>query len=104
MFIQSFLRVPEGNSLAFMSRRSLHQRLEAHQRRTEDGGRVEEEAGLEPEEFVRQWLMELYNAAAWVESLGYVHGDIRPSNLLLDSQEHLKLADFDRVALIGTLS
>ena len=45
--------------------------------------------------------MELGAAASWLETLGYVHGDIRPPNLLLDSQEHLKLADFDCVAPIG---
>ncbi|KAF7506291.1 hypothetical protein GJ744_011864 [Endocarpon pusillum] len=48
--------------------------------------------------------MELSNAAAWLESLGYVHTDIRPPNLLLDSRDHLKLSDFDSMAEIGTLA
>lgn len=48
--------------------------------------------------------MELSNAAAWLESLGYVHTDIRPPNLLLDSHDHLKLTDFDSVRDIGTLA
>lgn len=101
--IQSFLRVPEGNFLAFMSCGSLHERLQAHQRQTDDG-RIEEVISIEPEHLIKRWLMELCNAAAWIESLGYVHGDIWPPNLLLDSQEHLKLTDFDCVAPIGTPS
>jgi serine/threonine protein kinase len=47
-------------------------------------------------------MMELSGATAWPESLGYAHGDIRPPNLLLDSQDHLKLADFDNTAAVGT--
>ena len=46
--------------------------------------------------------MELSDAAAWLESLGLLHGDIRPPNLPLDGEYHLKLADFDCVAEIGT--
>lgn len=48
--------------------------------------------------------MELCAGAAWIEALGYVHGDIRPPNLLLDRGEYLRLADFDCVAPIGTPS
>lgn len=102
--IQSFLRVPEGNFLAFMGGGSLHERLQASQRRSNDGTKVEEVTGTAPADLVKQWLMEVCNAAAWLESLGYVHGDIRPPNLLLDSHEHLKLADFDCVAPIGSPS
>ena len=102
--IQSFLRVPQGNFLAFMSCGSLHERLEAHQRRSDDGIRVEQVTGAVPENLIKQWFTELCNAAAWLEHLGYGHGDIRPPNLLLDSQEHLKLADFDCITPIGTPS
>lgn len=102
--VQSFLRVSDGNFLAFMSCGSLHQRLQAHQSWSDDGRRVEKVIETEPKSLVKQWLMEICNAAAWLESLGYVHGDIRPPNLLLDGQEHVKLADFDCVASIGTPS
>jgi serine/threonine protein kinase len=81
---------------------TLYDRLEAHQIRGQDGGKVKEVTATAPKYLIRRWLMELCNADAWLESLGYVHGDIRPPNLLLDSQEHLKLADFDYVAPIGT--
>lgn len=102
--VQSFLRVPHGNFLALMDGGSLHQRLQAYQRRSDDGMKVEEVTRTEPEYLIKQWLADICNAVAWLESLGYVHGDIRPPNLLLDDQQHIKLADFDCVAPIGTPS
>lgn len=104
--VQSFLRVPEGNFLAFLSGGTLDQRLRANQIRDGDGpwGRVVKVSKKEPMHLVERWIMELSNAAAWLESLGYVHTDIRPPNLLLDSQDHLKLSDFDSMAEIGTLA
>ncbi|KAF4240501.1 hypothetical protein CNMCM8980_001150 [Aspergillus fumigatiaffinis] len=56
---------------------------------------------IEPTPLVERWTMELCSAVSWLESLGRVHGDIRPPNLLLDAEDHLKLADFDSVASIG---
>ena len=52
----------------------------------------------EPTEAVERWIMELSNAAAWLEALGYAHTDIRPANLIFDDEDHLKLADFDTMA------
>ena len=48
--------------------------------------------------------MDLCGAVAWLESLGLVHGDLRPDNLLLDKGDHLKLVDFDCAEEIGTES
>jgi serine/threonine protein kinase len=39
-------------------------------------------------------MRQLYNTSAWLESRQYTHGDIRLSNLLLDSEDHLKLTNF----------
>ncbi|KAJ9614745.1 hypothetical protein H2204_014481 [Knufia peltigerae] len=36
------------------------------------------------------------------QSLGLAHGDLRPSNLLLDAQDHLKLADSGNTQAVGT--
>lgn len=47
-------------------------------------------------------MKELASAAAWLESLGLTHGDIKPANLLLDADNHLKLADFDNTNAVGT--
>ena len=46
--------------------------------------------------------MELSSAVAWLESHGYAHTDIRPENLILDSDDHLNLTDFDNMEKIGT--
>lgn len=100
--VESFLRVPAGNFLALMDGGSLHDRLESHKKWTDDRKRIVEITGKEPAHLVKRWLVELCAAASWLESLGYVHGDLRPPNLLLDRQEHLKLADFDCVAPIGS--
>ncbi|KAK0114064.1 hypothetical protein ONS95_014303 [Cadophora gregata] len=101
---QSFLRVPTGNFLAFYSGGTLDERLRKHQIRDEGphGGSLMEVKKREPISLVERWIMELSSAAAWLESLGYVHTDIRPPNLLLDSHEHLKLTDFDSVQELGT--
>ena len=48
-------------------------------------------------------MTELADASAWLESLGFAHGDIRPPNLLLDSNDHLKLIDFDNTTEAGSV-
>lgn len=99
--IQSFLRLPNANFLAFMSGGSLEDRLRSHQIRDSHFGKVLRVDKTEPVELVEQWLRELSSAVVWLESLGYVHGDLRPSNLLLDGRDHLKLADFDCAEKVG---
>ena len=49
---------------------------------------------------IARWMTELLNGVAWLKSLCLAHNDIRPLNLLLDSDDHLKLADFDNTARI----
>ncbi|PMB66618.1 Serine/threonine-protein kinase Sgk1-B [Beauveria bassiana] len=58
---------------------------------------------LEPTAKIEQWAAELSSALAWLESIELVQGDLRPSNLLLDSEDHMKLVDFDSCAKIGDL-
>ncbi|KAI1469059.1 kinase domain-containing protein [Daldinia caldariorum] len=99
--IQSFLRLPNANFLALMSGGSLDARLRSYQIRKDPFGKVLEVSKTEPITLVKQWLMELCRAVVWLESLGYVHGDLRPSNLLLDDDDHLKLGDFDCVQKVG---
>ena len=99
--VQSFLRLPNVNFLAFMSGGSLHDRLRSHQIRDGYFGKVLRVEKTEPVGLVEQWLRELSGAVVWLEALGYVHGDLRPSNLLLDGGDHLKLADFDCAKRVG---
>ncbi|TQN64333.1 3-phosphoinositide-dependent protein kinase 1 [Colletotrichum shisoi] len=40
------------------------------------------------------WCREAVEAVAWVHTKGVFHCDINPTNLLLDSEFHVKLADF----------
>ena len=39
---------------------------------------------------VYQWIQDLADAAACVESLGCSHGDIKPRNILLDDKDQIK--------------
>lgn len=101
--IQSFLRLPNANFMPFLSGGSLQQRLEANQH-LDDRHNFVSVLKLEPMETVERWAAELSGAVAWLESLGLVHGDLRPENLLLDAEDHLKLVDFDCVDKIGKKS
>ena len=50
------------------------------------------------------WGAELAAAVAHVHSLDIVHGDITPSNVLIDRAGHARLADFGAAALTGDSS
>jgi serine/threonine protein kinase len=46
-----------------------------------------------PEAATKQYMAEMIQAVACVHSLGYIHRDLKPDNILLDWQGHLKLTD-----------
>ncbi len=48
------------------------------------------------EETVRFWMAELGCALRYIHSQGVVHRDVKPDNVLLDSEGHIHLADFVR--------
>ncbi|PNY29663.1 Uncharacterized protein TCAP_00423 [Tolypocladium capitatum] len=98
--LQSIVRRPGLNFLPFMNGGSLEQRIKGNQRRG-SGGDIEVLCTASQEQS-DQWTMELAGAMAWLESLGFVHGDLRPANILLDGADHIKLADFDSVSKIGS--
>lgn len=49
----------------------------------------------------KEWMNDLAQAVAFLESLNLAHGDLRPKNVLLN-RNRLKLSDFDCTAKIGT--
>lgn len=46
------------------------------------------------EEAVRFWIAELGCALRYIHSQNIIHRDIKPDNVLLDSEGHIHLADF----------
>jgi atypical protein kinase C zeta type len=46
--------------------------------------------------------VELASAISFLETLNLAHGDLQPTNILLDGEDHIKLADFDSVAPFGS--
>jgi serine/threonine protein kinase len=48
------------------------------------------------EEAVRFWIAELGCALRYIHKQGIVHRDVKPDNVLLDSDGHVHLADFVR--------
>jgi hypothetical protein len=56
---------------------------------------------LEPLPLRKEWMNDLAQAVAFLESLNLAHGDLRPENILLD-RNRLKLSDFDCTAEIGS--
>ncbi|KAB8356497.1 hypothetical protein FH972_024080 [Carpinus fangiana] len=78
---------------------SLEKRLRQNQTRWIRPVQV---AKLEDQGLACRWMVELCRGIAWLEDLGYAHGDIRPDNLLLDRQDHLKVADFGSITALGS--
>jgi serine/threonine protein kinase len=76
--VQTFLRCPDIIFMERLNDGTLHDRMSmvntSHQ--------------------ILQWMQQLSDAAAWIESQERVHGDINPRNILF-KKDKLKLVDFD---------
>lgn len=101
--MQSFLRLPGINFMPLMVG-FLDERILSNQRYDYRNSLCLEVLRLEPVSKIGQWAVELAAAIAWLETLELVHGDLRPANILLDQEDHVKLADFDCMAKMGSIN
>ena len=99
--IRSFMNLPQGIFLSYVGGGTLEQRLTPRQIRNDR--KVTAVTEIEPPHIIKKWTIQLSNATAWVESLGFGHCDLEPHNLLLNDELDLKLCDFDWATEIGTL-
>ncbi|MCZ7631129.1 MAG: protein kinase [Microthrixaceae bacterium] len=64
------------------------------------GGSIEQRIGAPAEQVVR-WAAQLAEALAHVHANGVVHGDVTPSNVLLDIDDVVLVGDFGSAVLLG---
>ncbi|OAA42758.1 Protein kinase-like domain protein [Metarhizium rileyi] len=98
--VQCFFYTENGIFLEYMRDVSLCYRIQKNHildKKTHVVIKVEK---LEPLRLRKQWMNELAQAVAFLESLNLAHGDLRPENILLD-RDQLKLSDFDCTAEFG---
>lgn len=63
-----------------------------------------DEVELISETVCRFYAAEIVQALSDLHAMGFIHGDIKPDNLLLDTSGHLKLADFGTCVRVDPLT
>jgi serine/threonine protein kinase len=99
--LHSFFERSDAIFMPYMPGGCLALRLQGHQE-LETRGRCLSVLRHEPKEKVLQWAAELASAIAYPETLNFAHDDLRPANILLDGDDHVKLADFKHISRFGT--
>ncbi|PYH90032.1 hypothetical protein BO71DRAFT_362303 [Aspergillus ellipticus CBS 707.79] len=100
--VQCFYFSNSGIFLEYMRDMSLSSRIQKNHIRDQQTMMVTTVKKFEPLSLRKEWMNDLAQAAAFLESLNLAHGDLRPENILLD-RNRLKLSDFDCTAKIGTI-
>ena len=87
---------PNDTFLEFTPNGSIAMLLNQYQERERNGIQVLKVLQTLDSQDIRRWMRQLCLAAAGLERIGLLHGDIRPGNMLLDVDWNLKLSDLDR--------
>ncbi|KAJ6127625.1 hypothetical protein N7523_003237 [Penicillium sp. IBT 18751x] len=99
--VQCFLFAGKGIFLEYMRDMSPSSRIHKNHTRDQRTMVVTAVEKLEPLPLRKEWMSDLAQAVAFLESLNLAHGDLRPENILLD-RDRLKLSGFACTAKIGT--
>lgn len=57
-----------------------------------------------PEKWAKFYTAEVVMALDAIHSMGFIHRDVKPDNMLLDRHGHLKLADFGTCMKMDSVS
>ncbi|CEO59306.1 Putative Protein kinase [Penicillium brasilianum] len=99
--VRGFLYTDNGIFLEYMRDGPLCSRIQKNHTFDQQTKLVTKVERLEPLTLRKEWMNDLAQAVAFLESLNLAHGDLRPENILLNGDQ-LKLSDFDCTAEIGT--
>lgn len=99
--IHSYFWQPDAIFMPYLPGGCLALRLQANQR-LNSRGRCIEVLRLEQKERILRWAAEISSAISYLESLSLANGGLRPANILLDADDHIKLANFDQTEHFGT--
>ncbi|OQD74048.1 hypothetical protein PENDEC_c012G07007 [Penicillium decumbens] len=99
--VQCFFYAENGIFLEYMQDASLYTRIKSNSIKDQPNTMVFEVKKLEPLPLRKEWMNDLAQAVAFLESLNLAHGDLRPENILFNGNQ-IKLSDFDSTAEIGS--
>ncbi|KAJ5453542.1 protein kinase, partial [Penicillium daleae] len=82
--VQCFYLSDNGIFLEYMRDKSLSSRIQNNHIRNQETMVVTKVEKIEPLSLRLEWMKDLAQGVAFLESLNFAHGDLRPENILLD--------------------